>query len=128
MSKTTIYTQPGCGACVEAKEELKRNNIDFEEKDVTNEFEKEFDDLTGIIGCWYTPTIIYKSNILVGGRDFTEAPELPFTLRACDNKQDHSVNLTTQEVILQRLKTFEYHTQETLTHIVEALQELKEKK
>jgi glutaredoxin len=84
MEKMKIYTQPGCNACIKAMEELERNGIEFEEKDVTEEFEKEFDDLTVIIGCWYTPTIVYKDNIIVGGRDFIDSLYLFYpTVQAC---------------------------------------------
>ena len=52
--KLVIYTQPGCSSCIEAKEELKRQDIKFVEKnvDIGEEFEEEFDNLTKIIGCW----------------------------------------------------------------------------
>tara|TARA_R100001463_G_scaffold130051_1_gene189179 strand:+ start:38 stop:442 length:405 start_codon:yes stop_codon:yes gene_type:complete len=117
-----VYTQKGCGFCDEAKETLKTSNVEFLEKDL-EKYGDELEDLSKVIGCFYTPTLIYGEDILVAGRDFGSAEELPFTLRAYDN-----MNYNKDSTILERLKTYEMNTQDALEYIIELLTELKENK
>ena len=37
MPTPIIYTQPTCGYCQELKDYLKKNNIPYEEKDITKD-------------------------------------------------------------------------------------------
>tara|TARA_Y100000004_G_C8858542_1_gene387930 strand:+ start:395 stop:823 length:429 start_codon:yes stop_codon:yes gene_type:complete len=115
----TVYTQSGCPACKDIKDVLNKNNINFIEKDAGEEYEKEFDNLAAIIGVWATPTLVYGSHILVSGRDFYNANEVPFTLDVYDNLSFNDTFVT-----LQRLKTFESNTQQALEYIVETLQKI----
>tara|TARA_Y100001937_G_scaffold27595_1_gene39711 strand:- start:1566 stop:1991 length:426 start_codon:yes stop_codon:yes gene_type:complete len=115
----TVYTQSGCPACKDIKDVLNKNNITFIEKDAGEEYEKEFDNLAAIIGVWATPTLVYGSHILVSGRDFYNANEVPFTLDVYDNLSFNDTFVT-----LQRLKTFESNTQQALEYIVETLQKI----
>ena len=117
----TVYTQSGCPACKDIKNVLNKNNITFIEKDAGEKYEKEFDNLAAIIGVWATPTLVYGSHILVSGRDFYNADELPFTLSVYDNFAN---NFSDAFVTLQRLKTFESNTQQALEYIVETLQKI----
>tara|TARA_Y100001938_G_C8017106_1_gene393208 strand:+ start:636 stop:1061 length:426 start_codon:yes stop_codon:yes gene_type:complete len=115
----TVYTQSGCPACKDIKDVLNKNNIAFIEKDAGEKYEKEFDNLAAIIGVWATPTLVYGSHILVSGRDFYNANEVPFTLDVYDNLSFNDTFVT-----LQRLKTFESNTQQALEYIVETLQKI----
>ena len=75
--------------------------------------------MAAIIGVWATPTLVYGSHILVSGRDFYNANEVPFTLDVYDNLSFNDTFVT-----LQRLKTFESNTQQALEYIVETLQKI----
>jgi glutaredoxin 3 len=65
MSKVLIYTTPTCGFCKMAKAFFKKNNIEFEEKDVTTDdkFQKEMIEKSGQMGV---PVIIIDDKIIVG--------------------------------------------------------------
>ena len=69
MEKVTIYTIKTCPYCKQIKEELIKNNIEFEEK-LTSETKKEWQKVTNFTRMPTTPMIYYKNNYFVPGRDF----------------------------------------------------------
>ena len=69
MEKITIYTQSTCGYCNTVKEELTKNNIEFEVK-LIDEFKDEWDNVVGLTSLPTTPTICFKNNYFLPGRDF----------------------------------------------------------
>ena len=69
MEKITIYTQSTCGYCNTVKEELTKNNMEFEVK-LINEFKEEWSKVTSLTSTPVTPTIYYKNNYFTPGRDF----------------------------------------------------------
>ena len=75
MEKITIYTQSACGYCKTIKEELTNNNIEFEVKLIT-EFEDEWDDIASLTKLPTTPTVYYKNNYFLPGRDFVNPQAL----------------------------------------------------
>ena len=58
-----------CPYCKTIKDELTKNNIEFEEK-LNSEFQDEWNDVTSLTRLPTTPTIGYKENYFVPGRDF----------------------------------------------------------
>ena len=69
MDKIIIYTQSTCGYCEAVKNELTKNNIEFETR-LINEFQDEWDKVTSLTNIPTTPTIYYKNNYFVPQRDF----------------------------------------------------------
>lgn len=60
MSQTiTVYTNPECGPCIQLKKLLKKNEIEYIEKDIINN-RKYAQEFLGL-GLKYTPTTIIIS-------------------------------------------------------------------
>ena len=117
-------TQPGCQGCIDVVNELTASDMKFTQMDVTKEAEKEFNELTAMIGTWFTPTIIVDNrHILVAGRDFEGFEDVVESIKVWDNILDDLELIT-----LERFKTFSNDTNQALNYIIETLTELKEKK
>ena len=69
MEKITIYTMETCPYCKTIKEELTKNNIEFEEK-LTSENKDEWQRVNSLTNIPTTPTIYYKNNYFIPQRDF----------------------------------------------------------
>ena len=69
MDKITIYTQDSCGYCEAIKDELTKNNIEFEVR-LINEFQDEWQRVNNLTNIPTTPTIYYKNNYFIPNRDF----------------------------------------------------------
>jgi len=124
MIDIKIYTQPGCQGCIDVVNELTASDMKFTQMDVTKEAEKEFNELTAMIGTWFTPTIIVDNrHILVAGRDFEGFEDVVESIKVWDNILDDLELIT-----LERFKTFSNDTNQALNYIIETLTELKEKK
>ena len=74
MEKITIYTQGACGYCKTVKDALNKENIEFEEK-LINEHPNDWSKINSLTNMPTTPTIHYKENYFVAGRDFP-SPEV----------------------------------------------------
>ena len=75
MEKITIYTQSTCGYCKQVKDELEKNNIEFEVK-LIDEFKEEWNKIKILTNMPTTPTVYYSDNYFVPGRDFGNAQGL----------------------------------------------------
>lgn len=63
MDKVLIlYTMEGCPYCDMIKNQLRENNIEFYERDI-DEYEKEFNLFTEIVGNEYVPSFMIIENI-----------------------------------------------------------------
>ena len=104
MEKITIYTQSTCGYCNTVKEELTKNNMEFEIK-LINEFKEEWSKVTNLTSTPVTPTIYYKNNYFIPQRDFgnpqalinllKEFKESEFSLSRRNNEMLKSLNYNT---------------------------------
>lgn len=65
MPKVTIYTQPTCGYCQELKSFLNKNNIEYEEKDITKD-RQAWDELVNQYKVRATPLLVYGDKTFVG--------------------------------------------------------------
>jgi glutaredoxin len=57
MKVTLVYTMKGCPYCVMIKEELKKNQIIFIERDI-DEYEEEYNDFAEAVGNEYVPALM----------------------------------------------------------------------
>ena len=71
----TIYTNSTCGYCKQLKDELNKNDIEFKEK-LISEFTVEWQDVVNLTGLPTTPTIKYKEEYFVPGRDYQNPQQL----------------------------------------------------
>lgn len=65
MPTLVIYTQPNCSYCHEVKEFLNKNNIPFEEKDITKD-RAAWDELVNKYKARATPLVVYGDKTLLG--------------------------------------------------------------
>ena len=80
MDKVIIYTNEQCPYCKQIKEELTKNEIEFENR-FTKDFQSEWRDITSLTGMPSVPTIHYKDSYLVPARDFGNPQNLINTLQ-----------------------------------------------
>lgn len=65
MHKVTIYTTPTCVYCKMTKEFFKKNNVEYEEKDVATDT-KARDDMIAKSGQFGVPVIDIDGKMIVG--------------------------------------------------------------
>jgi len=107
MSKTIIYTNNTCNYCKQVKEELTKNNIDFENK-VTNENIDEWNKVTNFLGVSNVPVILQNDSYLVPARDFN-SPEHLINILNGGHKRQIPDNKTINECILENLRTLNFN-------------------
>ena len=99
----TIYTNSTCGYCKQLKDELNKNDIEFKEK-LISEFTVEWQDIVNLTGLPTTPTIKYKEEYFVPGRDYQNPQQLINILQTFPDSS-HDYNKRT----LERVKTLNYN-------------------
>ena len=103
MDKIIIYTNETCPYCKSVKEELTKEKIEFTEK-LTKDWPDEWNKIASTVGMSTVPTVFYKQEYFVPGRDFANPVALVSTL------QNFTANTYTDSfVTLQRLKTLNYN-------------------
>ncbi len=65
MPTLIIYTQPTCGYCQELKDYLRKNDIAYEEKDITKD-RAAWDELVNKYKARATPLIVYGQKTMLG--------------------------------------------------------------
>ena len=99
----TIYTSSTCGYCKQLKDELNKNDIEFKEK-LISEFTVEWQDVVNLTGLPTTPTIKYKEECFVPGRDFQNPDNLINII-----KNYKKSNYSKEKITLERIKTLNYN-------------------
>tara|TARA_Y100001938_G_C7777655_1_gene276386 strand:- start:60 stop:533 length:474 start_codon:yes stop_codon:yes gene_type:complete len=75
--KIKMYTQPNCLYCKNIKEDLTKNEIEFEEIDISQEENREeWNLVTRLSGLGLTPTITFRDQIWAPNRDFQDGKGL----------------------------------------------------
>ena len=105
MNKIEIYTNETCPYCKQIKEELTKANIEFEERS-TIDFKDEWQNIVGLTGMPTVPTIHYKDNYFVPGRDFNGAPHLINII-----KEFKPCNFPVELQTLEKIKSLTYNIQ-----------------
>jgi|TARA_R110002033_G_scaffold111887_2_gene157291 glutaredoxin len=75
MEKVIIYTMSTCGYCKQVKEELEKNNIEFETR-LTSEWQEDWNNIISLTSLPTTPTIYYKDSYFIPIRDFNSPQHL----------------------------------------------------
>ena len=103
MNKVIIYTNETCPYCKAVKEKLTEEKIEFNER-LTKDWPKLWNKIVSTVGVSTVPTIFYKQEYFIPGRDFANPVALVNTL------QNFTANTDTDSfVTLQRLKTLTYN-------------------
>jgi len=87
----TIYTSETCPYCNTIKETLKKNDIKFIEK-LISEYKEEWGDIGSLTNMSQTPTIIINNEYFVPGRDFFNPEHLINIIKEFkESKFDYSI-------------------------------------
>ena len=103
MNKIIIYTNETCPYCKQIKEELTKNNIEFENV-LTSDEKDNWQAIVNLTGMPTVPTLNFNGDYLVPGRDFGNAANL---INLIQNYKES--NFTIQEITLEKLKTLHYN-------------------
>ena len=121
MDKIIIYTQDTCGYCEAVKDELTKNNIEFEVR-LINEFQDEWNKIVGLTNLPTTPTIYYKENYFIASRDFANPNNLINILK--DYKQSE---FETSIQVLEKVKTMNYNVATAFSRLDQLLRTIEQK-
>ena len=121
MEKTTIYTQTGCGYCKTIKDELTKNDIEFEEL-LINESTDEWNKIANLTNLPTTPTIYYKDSYFIPSRDFNNPQHL---INIIKNFKKSEFNGSTQ--ILEKIKTLNYSINTAFGKLDQLLRQIENK-
>ena len=116
-----IYTNDQCRYCADVKEELTKNNIQFENR-LTSKFEKEYKSITSLVNMGTVPIIYYKKNYFIAGRDFNSPTHL---LTVLDNFKKSNFSMQIQ--ILEKVKTLHYSTNIAFGRLDQLLRKVEDK-
>ena len=117
----TIYTNSTCGYCKQLKDELTKNKIEFKEK-LTSELTAEWQDVVNLTGLPTTPTIKYKEEYFVPGRDYQNPQQLTNLLETFEvSKYDDSRR------VLERVKTLNFHINTAFGRLDQLLRKIETK-
>ena len=119
--KITIYTNKTCPYCKLVKEELEKNNIEFEEKS-TEDHISEWTDVVSLTIMPSVPTVFYKDNYFVPGRDFHSADALVGIVKNFQN-----CKFSTEKQILERIKSLTYNVQSAFGRTDQILRQIETK-
>ena len=117
----TIYTNSNCGYCKQLKDELNKNDIEFKEK-LISEFTVEWQDVVNLTGLPTTPTIKYKEEYFVPGRDYQNPQQLMNILETFPDSS-HDYNKRTFE----RIKTLNYNMSVAFGRLDQLLRQIETK-
>ena len=117
----TIYTNNNCGYCKQLKDELTKNNIEFKEI-LTKDFTVEWQDVVNLTGLPTTPTVKYKEEYFVPGRDYQNPQQL---MNILDPFPDSSYDYNKRT--LERIKTLNYNTSVAFGRLDQLLRQIETK-
>ena len=121
MKKITVYTNETCPYCKQIKEELTKNNIEFENILTTDDLE-EWQSIVNFTGMPTVPTICMNGEYFVPGRDFGNADLL---IKLINN---YTPSLyTAAEDALERIKTLNYNMSMAFNRTNQILTKIEEK-
>ena len=117
----TIYTNNNCGYCKQLKDELNKNNIEFKEK-LIQDFTVEWQDVVNLTGLPTTPTIKYKEEYFVPGRDYQNPQQLMNILETFpDSSHDYNRRA------FERIKTLNYNMSVAFGRLDQLLRQIETK-
>ena len=108
-----IYTNEQCPYCKQVKEKLEENDIKFTERLITEkDFSKEWNDISFLTGIPTVPTIEFKNEYFVAGRDFMHPDHLVAII-----KEFNKTKYSSTRLILERLKTLNFNMSQAFQRV-----------
>ena len=121
MEKIIIYTNEQCPYCKIVKEELTKNEIEFENR-FTKDFEDKWQDIISLTGMPNVPTIHYKDSYLVPARDFPNPQTLISILQ-----NFKELDFDDARQALERIKTLNYNMLTAFNRLDQLLRQIETK-
>ena len=121
MDKIEIYTNNTCPYCKQIKEELTKKDIKFEDKS-TSKFTGEYQQVVNLTGMPTIPTVKYKDEYFVPGRDFQNAQQLVNILETFE-----SSNYNDSRKTLERIKTLNFNINTAFGRMDQLLRQIETK-
>ena len=121
MKEVIIYTNETCPYCKRIKKELTKANIEFEEK-LASKFKNEWQDITNLTGMPILPTIYFKENYFVPGRDFNNPSRLINMI-----KEFKPCSFSNGLQSLERIKSLTYSIHLAFTKVDQLLKQIENK-
>ena len=121
MNKIEIYTASTCGYCKTLKDELTKNNIEFEEK-LTADFKDEYQTVVNLTGLSTTPTIKYESEYFIPGRDYGNPQQLINLIETFESSKYGD-----SRRVLERVKTLNFHMNTAFGRLDQLLRKIETK-
>tara|TARA_R100000900_G_scaffold51651_2_gene41333 strand:- start:195 stop:587 length:393 start_codon:yes stop_codon:yes gene_type:complete len=119
--KIEVYTNSNCPYCKTIKEELNKNKIKFEEK-TTLENKDDWQKVIQLTGIPTVPTIYYKDNYFVPGRDFFNPMGL---IQMINNFEPSTFSVEIQ--CLEKLKTLNSNINTAFSRLDQLLRQIETK-
>jgi glutaredoxin len=126
MDKIEIYTNNNCGYCKAVKEEFEKQNIEFENKN-TEDYKKEWQDIVGITEMPTVPTIKYKGEFLVAGRDFGNPTNLIDIISNGFKSHEFFSRYKNEKITLEKIKTMNYNMGQAFGKLDQLLRQIEAK-
>ena len=123
MNKIEIYTNNDCPYCKTVKDEFKKQNIEFENKN-TDDHKEEWQDIVNLTGMSTVPTIKYNGEFLVAGRDFGNPTNL---IGIISNGFKSHEFFSDSRIILEKIKTMNYHMSQSFGRLDQLLRQIETK-
>ena len=121
INKIIVYTSKTCAYCDAVKKEFNKNNIVFEEKLIT-EHEKDWKSINNLTEIPSTPTIFFKEECFVPGRDFYNAEHLINKI-----KEFELSKFSYEKRIYEKLKSLNYNLVVAFSRTDKILKEIENK-
>jgi len=121
MNKIEIYTNETCPYCKQIKDKLTEEKIEFESK-LTKDFKEEYQEAISLTGMPSVPTIKYKGEYFVPGRDFQNAQQLINLLNLFEPSKYND-----SRRVLERIKTLNYNMSTAFGRLDQLLRKIETK-
>ena len=110
-----------CGYCKLVKEELEKNNIEFETR-LTNEWQEEWNKVISLTNSPTTPTIYYKENYFIHIRDFGNPQQLINILKSFKKSE-----FSESRRVLEQIKTLNSNINMAFGRLDQLLRKIEQK-
>ena len=120
-NKIIVYTNETCQYCKQVKDELTKNNIEFEER-LTGEWSVDWQEVVNLTGVPTVPTIEYNNEYFVPGRDYGSAEQVVGMIETFTNSSHEQ-----SKRVFERLKTLNYNIHQAFTRMDQLLRQIETK-
>ena len=98
-----MYASDSCNYCKQMKERLSKEGIDFKVR-LTEDFKEDWNQVSNLTGMSILPTILYKDNFFIPGRNFSNPDHL---IQIINNFEPS--RFSNEKIILERINTLNYN-------------------